>query len=594
MPFKCSIIENVLTLSQSLNLLYLMNAKFYISLWMFIAFVTTSTAQLKITEISYNPPESGNDTLEYIEIYNAGNSILNLKDYKFTKGVEHTFEELLLHPDTYLVIAVNADAFERNYKVPAIQWNSGALNNNGEVIAIANADGVEVISVDLKDVAPWPGFADGTDGNGRSIEICDPNSDPNDGKNWKVSENDLGFQINNKQIYGTPGSTNSITCTVEADYLIEVTSNGFTPTDITIEIGETVRWTNMDGNNNINGEISIFPDNPVSFGNGDPSTDSWSYDFTFDVPGYYAFQSDPTGITGSVTVLDKPVVDPYPFRTIAEVKGVNNDGVADSLGIKCTLEGIVHSINFRPNGLQFAILDADNKGFSVFSNANNFGYTVTPGDRVRLKGKIGQFRGLSQLELDSLSVISTDNVLLDPILVNEFTEELESSYVTLLYVSFIDKEQWNNSGSGFNVIMTDDVNEFTVRIVNTSDAYTNSVPSAYKFNVTGILTQFAQSNPPFSDGYQLQPSYFTDFHPILATDDLAAINVLVSPNPVSHQITIISEQIPEKIDVLDVQGRIVKSVTNSNMVDFSALNPSTYLLKINIHNKQVIKRIIKF
>ena len=35
-------------------------------------------AQIVITEISYNPPESGNDSLEYIEIHNPGQAAVDL------------------------------------------------------------------------------------------------------------------------------------------------------------------------------------------------------------------------------------------------------------------------------------------------------------------------------------------------------------------------------------------------------------------------------------------------------------------------------------------------------------------------------------
>lgn len=570
-----------------------MRAKIYTTLWMLFAFIAVNSAQLKITEISYNPPESGTDSLEYIELYNAGSAVLDLKDFKFTKGVEHTFEAYLMQPGTYLVVAVNRAAFERNYKKSAIQWTTGALNNNGEIIAIADAAGVEVISVDFKDVSPWPGLAEGTDGNGRSIELCNPEADPNDGHNWKVSEHDLGFQINGKQMYGTPGEANSVTCGITPDYTIEVALGGFTPKDLTIEVGEIVRWSNTNGNNNINGDKKTFGANPVSFGNGNPSSDKWTYDFKFDVPGFYEYQSDPSGIKGSVTVKPKAVIDAYPFRTIAEVKGVNASGVADSLGIKCTLEGVVHSINYRPTGLQFAILDENNKGFGVFSSSNDFGYTVTPGDKIRVKGKIGQFRGLSQIEADSFRLVSTNNTLVKPKTVSEFSEDLESSYVTLSNVTFQDPTQWNNSGTGFNVTMTDGVNDFTVRIVNTSNAFSAPIPSGTKFNVTGIVIQFAQSNAPFSGGYQLQPSYITDFQALSNTQDAGNTNVVVSPNPVTHQIYIHADQTPERIDIIDVKGQVVKAVLGTNTIDFSNMEASIYLLRIKLANQEVVKRIIK-
>lgn len=185
--------------------------KFFTLLMLIVAASFASYGQIVITEISYNPPESNTDSLEYLEIYNASNASINLKDYKITKGVELTFPDVSIASKAYLILSVKESAFFNNYGKSSIQWTAGALNNGGEVIAIADASGVEIVSVDLKDVPPWPGATEGTDGEGRSIELCDLTADPNNGANWKVSTKDLGFQVNGKQIFGTPGEANSIT-----------------------------------------------------------------------------------------------------------------------------------------------------------------------------------------------------------------------------------------------------------------------------------------------------------------------------------------------------------------------------------------------
>lgn len=573
-----------------------MKTKIYTALWILLSCAFTTTAQLKITEISYNPPEAGTDSLEYIELYNSSSSVLNLKDFKFTKGVDHTFSEILMDPDTYLVIAVNEGAFLRNYGLEAIQWTGGALNNNGEIIAIANASGVEVISVDYKDVSPWPGAAEGTDGNGRSIELCNPNADPNDGNNWKVSENDLGFAINGKQMYGTPGTKNSISCGVDPDFIVDVSLGNFTPKDITIDVGQIVRWTNVEGNNNINGDKNIFPDNPVSFFNDNPSPEIWTFDFKFEVPGFYEYQSDiyAPNSKGSITVLKEKVVDLYPLRSIPEVKGVNSEGVADSLGKKCALVGVVHSINFRTSGLQFVIVDEQNKGFAIFSPSVTFGYNVTPGDAIEVKGHVDQFRGLSQLVLDSLKVLSVDNPLVNVKPVIEFEEDDESSYVQIQNVSFKDNTQWNPVGSGFNVEVTNGTVDYNVRIVNTSDAFDAPLPSGQTFNITGVLSQFAGNSAPFTGGYQLQPSYITDFQALTSVDNTdVQVDVSLAPNPVTHQVKIVSDIVPQKIVIIDARGEEISVLPGSNSVEFSTMNPGMYFIKLYFGNTVITKKIIK-
>ena len=43
-----------------------------------IGFNTSAQNDIVITEIMYNPPESGTDSLEFIEIYNKGEGTIDL------------------------------------------------------------------------------------------------------------------------------------------------------------------------------------------------------------------------------------------------------------------------------------------------------------------------------------------------------------------------------------------------------------------------------------------------------------------------------------------------------------------------------------
>ena len=71
--------------------------------------ITIGFGQLTITEISYNPPESGTDSLEYIEVLNTSGASLDLTGWTFTQGVEGTLSTVLA-ADEYLLIAVNPSA----------------------------------------------------------------------------------------------------------------------------------------------------------------------------------------------------------------------------------------------------------------------------------------------------------------------------------------------------------------------------------------------------------------------------------------------------------------------------------------------------
>ncbi|MFT4696748.1 MAG: plastocyanin, partial [Urechidicola sp.] len=52
------------------------------------------------------------------------------------------------------------------------------------------------------------------------------------------------------------------------DHTVETVSNtAFSPTDLTITVGQTVQWVNTGGSHNVNGTAATYPNNPESFGN---------------------------------------------------------------------------------------------------------------------------------------------------------------------------------------------------------------------------------------------------------------------------------------------------------------------------------------
>lgn len=87
----------------------------------------------------------------------------------------------------------------------------------------------------------------------------------------------------------------------------DVTASGmsFSPSNLTIEVGDTVRWTNTSGTHNVNGTTSTFPSNPESFGNSLGT--GWIFDHKFTIAGTYAYRCDQHfsgGMAGLITVVD--------------------------------------------------------------------------------------------------------------------------------------------------------------------------------------------------------------------------------------------------------------------------------------------------
>ena len=86
----------------------------------------------------------------------------------------------------------------------------------------------------------------------------------------------------------------------QALHVVEVSDFVFTPGNLTIEVGDTVRWMNIMGNHNV-----VADDN--SFTSGPPSTNQWVYDFVFTMVGtnpYYCEVHGGTGGSGMSGVIN--------------------------------------------------------------------------------------------------------------------------------------------------------------------------------------------------------------------------------------------------------------------------------------------------
>lgn len=69
----------------------------------------------------------------------------------------------------------------------------------------------------------------------------------------------------------------------------------YSPSTLTIPVGDIVRWTNESGTHNVNGNTFFYPDNPEAFYSGEPDNGDWSYSKTFTIPGTYHYRCDSKG-----------------------------------------------------------------------------------------------------------------------------------------------------------------------------------------------------------------------------------------------------------------------------------------------------------
>lgn len=283
----------------------------------------------------------------------------------------------------------------------------------------------------------------------------------------------------------------------------------------------------------------------------------------------------------------------FPAYDIATVRTVNADGVADSLNVVCQLQGVVHGVDLRGGaGVQFTIID-NTGGIGVFSNTLDT-YTVTEGDEVIVRGAIAQFNGLTQITADEIVLLSGGNALQAPSIVTALNEGTESNLIRILNLSIVDPGQWLNTGPGFTVDVTNNVDTFALRIDNDVDIYGTPAPTG-SFNLTGIGGQF-DSSAPFTEGYQILPRYIEDIDLITSVkENPLAGKIKTLPNPTDGLVTVESEVELDEIVVSDGLGEVLLRLSQPALrrqLDLSGLAAGIYQLTFRSGTDQYTTRIV--
>ena len=512
-------------------------------------------AQVVINEISYNPPESNVDSLEFVEIYNAGNAVVNIGGWLFAGAFEDTLPDVDLQPGDYFVSAIDAEAMMNVLGIQVHQWSSGALNNSGESIKLLDNNENLVDSVLYNDSNPWPTEPDG---NGPSLELKDSALDNNDGVNWQFSGGGTSIVINGFELSCTPGAQNSGGGTGGPAATVAVANFKFTPKDVVVKVGETIRWINNEAvAHNVNGSQVTYPNNPEDFKSGVPLQGTWQYDYIPLTVGFYDYRCDAHfagGMVGTVSVYDPLTYTDFP---LTRLRLNNENGSAIYNGVPTTVTGVVHGVNFQPTGYSFFVIDENNVGINVFS-FDPGSYVVTEGDRVKVSGVIDQFNGMLEIIPDEIEVLSTGNSWTPAKEVTVVNEDDEASHVSLYPFSY--DSIVPTGTSGFNVYVT---HELGAKILIRVDADSGMGMDDITGNaVRGIGTQFDNSSP-FTEGYQLLALefLFVDGLPILDKE-----RITMNPNPAFDRIYFKSELILDRIEIYSMEGKqlLHKQVNGTN------------------------------
>ena len=303
-----------------------------------------------ITEIMYNPPESGEDSLEFLEFYNNTAEAVNMEGYFMSMGVEYTFHDITIQPDTFLLLAKDSVAMMSVFGVSAYQWTAGALSNGGEPVELSDSLGNIVDFVPFDDQLPWDTLADGY---GPSLTLCNPDTDNSLAENWNASVNLAATNADGDSIFATPG----FECQIQL-------LAGFVGEPTSVAIGDSVMFTDQT--------------------TGNPT--SWMWTFEGGTPGTFSGQTPPYikydeagdwdvtlvvsdgSLTDSVTLVDyissgeAPVADFMADETVVTAGSYTNFtsmATGDDLTYHWTFEGGTpdQSEDENPSDIYYLIMD---------------------------------------------------------------------------------------------------------------------------------------------------------------------------------------------------------------------------------------------
>ncbi len=530
-----------------------------------------------------------------VEIYVA-NDVADLSIYGIgsanngggSDGQEYTFPAESATAGSFIYVVAETPGFMDFFGFAANYEGGAAVSINGDdaIELFMNGNVVDVfgdINMDASMTA-W----DHLDGWAYRQSATGPDGTTFDVNNWTFSGVDAfeGFSSNREASNPFPIGTYSrnpnsdltanpdfITTDVNIAATINLTDNDNLPNGFDmIEIADAP--TNGTAAVDANGNVIYAPNIDYCGGDGFTYTVCWMGDC----------------VTGGVRI---EVVCPilYTPSSIGGVTMVDANGLPTAVDSAVALTGVVHSINFRPNGLQFALIDDNNDGITVFSNSDPLNYTVAMGDNITVHGAIGSFRGSLQVYADEVVLNSSGNTLFDPTVVTALNEDSESQLVVLENVSLVDVSQWSNSGSGFNVDVTDGTNTYAMRIVDATNIFGTAAPTG-SFDLIGIGGQF-DFDEPFLDGYQLFPRSLEDIVTVLNTEDVRlSSSVVISPNPVSDILTIKGLKNFERITVINSVGQAI-GIFNQNTIEVSHLPSGLYFLQIENKGERMVSSFVK-
>ncbi|HGY56958.1 MAG TPA: T9SS type A sorting domain-containing protein [Caldithrix abyssi] len=163
-----------------------------------------STPDIVINEIMQNPNAVGDDVGEWYELYNAGDTDVDIngwimKDNDTDVDTIQNGGPLIISAGGYLVLGINDTTSVNGGVNVDYVYKNFLLSNSSDEIVLLLSDGVSEV-----DRVEWDNGATFPDPTGKSMELINPGYDNNDGTNWQEATATYGDGD-----MGTPGALNS-------------------------------------------------------------------------------------------------------------------------------------------------------------------------------------------------------------------------------------------------------------------------------------------------------------------------------------------------------------------------------------------------
>ena len=198
--------------------------------WTLDAAQFTTIVPIVINEIHYNPDDK-TELVEFIELHNQSDEIVDLSGWMFTDGISFTFPtNTEIAAGGYLVVAEDPTALNSKFGVSSLGPYVGSLTSSGERVRLEMPNGFAADEVDYQLGFPWPTVGDSP---GHSILLLNSTLDNDLGGSWRSA-------------LPTPGSPNSVLTSVVPPQIRQVKHSSKSPKSGE-DVAITTKVTDSDG-----------------------------------------------------------------------------------------------------------------------------------------------------------------------------------------------------------------------------------------------------------------------------------------------------------------------------------------------------------